>query len=63
MTKVPAQVVGIEVPIWFLHHDPCVWDNPEKFDPERFSPDKKVSIPEMSYLPFGAGPRHCIGQR
>ncbi len=37
------------------------WDNPEKFDPERFQKDKKKSIDRYVYFPFGGGPRLCIG--
>ena len=41
-----------------LHHDPEFWDNPDKFDPERFLRSKK--LPD-NFFPFGAGPRMCIG--
>lgn len=45
-----------------LHYDPQYWPEPEHFDPERFSPEQKKSHIPMSYLPFGAGPHHCIAQ-
>lgn len=51
------------VPVYRLHHDPDLWPEPDLFDPERFSPENKAKIVPNSYLPFGAGPRHCIGQR
>lgn len=46
---------------WVLHHDPRYWDNPEIFDPKRFEGNWKDTIPNHSYMPFGAGPRVCIG--
>ncbi len=44
-----------------MHHNPKVFPNPEVFDPERFSPENEKNIPRYGYLPFGAGPRVCIG--
>jgi cytochrome P450 len=58
---VPA---GSEVVAWIYltHHDPRWYPDPEAFRPERFAPDAIASRPKLSYLPFGAGPRACIGQ-
>ncbi|KAL0107513.1 hypothetical protein PUN28_014675 [Cardiocondyla obscurior] len=50
-------------PIYSLHHDPKYFPNPQKFDPERFSEENKDKIVPYSYLPFGEGPRKCIGNR
>ncbi len=47
--------------IYGVHHSPQYWPNPESFDPERFSkPNEKLHKP-FTHLPFGAGPRGCIG--
>ncbi|XP_032676625.1 cytochrome P450 6a2-like [Odontomachus brunneus] len=53
----------ILIPVQGLQEDPRYWDNPEVFDPERFSPDRKHSIEKFTYLPFGEGPRICVGMR
>jgi cytochrome P450 len=43
------------------HHDPRFFPNPERFDPDRFSDERQPEIAPFTYLPFGAGPRSCIG--
>ncbi|KAK7863034.1 hypothetical protein R5R35_010776 [Gryllus longicercus] len=53
----------ISIPITGLHYDPEFWTDPEKFDPERFSDENKHNIKPFTYMPFGVGPRVCIGQR
>ncbi|XP_032682973.1 cytochrome P450 9e2-like [Odontomachus brunneus] len=50
-------------PIYALHHDPKYFPNPDKFDPERFSDENKDNIVPYTYMPFGLGPRKCIGNR
>ncbi|MEV6985365.1 cytochrome P450 [Sphaerisporangium sp. NPDC051017] len=44
-----------------LHRHPAFWDRPEVFDPERFDPDRPGGRPRYAYIPFGAGPRFCVG--
>lgn len=48
------------IPIIGLHLDEKYWDNPAKFNPERFSDDNKNNITPGAYVPFGVGPRNCI---
>jgi cytochrome P450 len=45
--------------IYLTHRDPNIWENPEDFCPERFARGRKT--PPFSYVPFGGGPRACIG--
>eukprot|EP00794_Sanderia_malayensis_P000606 gene606-1268_t len=55
--------MSILVPVYTLHHDEQYWPEPETFRPERFLPENKDSIHPFTYLPFGDGPRNCIGMR
>ena len=51
----------LAVGIYALHRDPALWDHPLVFDPDRFSPENSAGRDRWQYLPFGAGPRSCIG--
>jgi cytochrome P450 len=53
--------IMVLVPILGLHHDPKYYPDPERFDPERFNVAEKKKRPQFCYLPFGEGPRMCIG--
>jgi cytochrome P450 len=44
-----------------MHHNARYWDNPEGFDPERFTPERSAGRPAFAYFPFGGGPHLCIG--
>jgi cytochrome P450 len=46
---------------WVLHRHKTLWDQPDRFDPDRFSPENSVGRDRLAYLPFGGGPRICIG--
>ncbi|KAI4456042.1 cytochrome p450 [Holotrichia oblita] len=67
--KMPSTNLVIEkgtkvfIPNWGLQRDPDYFPDPEKFDPERFSDENKGTIDPGTYLPFGEGPRICIGLR
>ncbi|CAK1596650.1 unnamed protein product [Parnassius mnemosyne] len=54
---------SVMIPVWAIHHDPKYYPDPEKFDPERFSEENKHLIRPFTYVPFGLGPRNCIGSR
>jgi cytochrome P450 len=58
--RVPKGATVLIVP-WLLHRNPKLWDEPERFDPERFTPERAAQRHRFAYIPFGAGPRICIG--
>ncbi|XP_042902355.1 cytochrome P450 3A11-like isoform X2 [Parasteatoda tepidariorum] len=60
--KIPKGMT-IEIPVYSMNRDPENFSDPERFDPDRFSPDQRTEQIPYSYLPFGAGPRNCIGMR
>jgi cytochrome P450 len=47
---------------YFLHRHPRYWKDAEAFRPERFAPENEAERPRFAYMPFAAGPRHCIGE-
>lgn len=66
---VPGTTTTIEkgrkvfIPVYGIHHDPEHYPDPEKFDPDRFTADAIQQRHSMAFLPFGNGPRNCLGQR
>ena len=53
--------MNIQIPIYVVHRHRARWERPDAFEPERFAPEREKSIPRYQYMPFGAGPRVCIG--
>ena len=53
----------VHIPVYGLHHDPKYFPKPECFNPENFSREAKAARPHYTYLPFGEGPRNCIGKQ
>lgn len=51
----------VYVPVYAIHRHEKLWSRPDVFDPDRFEPERARKIPRGAYLPFGAGPRICIG--
>jgi cytochrome P450 len=46
---------------WVIHRHRLLWNRPDVFDPERFAPERAAERPRFAYIPFGGGPRICIG--
>jgi cytochrome P450 len=57
---IPAKSV-IFLSAYCTHRHPAFWEEPEVFDPERFTPERSATRPRFAYFPFGGGPRQCIG--
>jgi cytochrome P450 len=57
---IPAGAVVIVAP-WLLHRHRKLWEEPDTFNPENFAPERTAARPRFAYVPFGGGPRGCIG--
>lgn len=53
----------IFIPVYGIHHDPTIYENPEEFRPERFSAEQVKQRQPGAFMPFGDGPRNCVGLR
>lgn len=53
---------SVLVPLYLVHRHPRYWSDPDRFQPERFAPEHESTRPRFSFVPFAAGPRHCIGE-
>ncbi|XP_061401510.1 probable cytochrome P450 6a21 [Musca vetustissima] len=66
-TDIPGYVIRkgtlVYIPVDAIQHDPEIYPEPEKFRPERFEPEEMQQRHSMAWLPFGDGPRNCIGMR
>lgn len=67
--KVPNSSLTIKkgmeifIPVYAIHMDPEIYPNPQIFDPNRFTQENIKNRHPMAYIPFGDGPRNCIGMR
>ena len=59
--EIPAGA-NVLLPLYLLHRHPRYWRAPDAFMPERFAPEHEAERPRFAYMPFAAGPRHCIGE-
>jgi cytochrome P450 len=59
--RIPA---GTQVAVltYVLHHHPEIWESPQRFDPDRFTPERSAGRHKHAWIPFGAGQRQCIGK-
>jgi enediyne biosynthesis protein E7 len=53
---------NVLLPLYLLHRHPRFWKDPDSFDPSRFAAEHEAERPRFAYMPFAAGPRHCIGE-
>lgn len=56
-----SQSALIVIPVFAVHRHLKVWDDPDRFDPDRFLPEREATYSRTQFMPFGVGPRVCIG--
>ncbi|XP_060651793.1 probable cytochrome P450 6a14 [Drosophila nasuta] len=61
--KIIEKGTTLLIPVHNIHHDPEIYPDPDRFDPSRFEPEAIKARHPYAYLPFGDGPRNCIGDR
>jgi cytochrome P450 len=59
-TVIPAGTIAT-IPIYAVHRHRSLWSDPDRFDPDRFAPDNPARPSRYQFMPFGAGPRICMG--
>ena len=59
--RIPAGA-SVVMPIYVIHRHAKRWERPDEFDPTRFAPENEAKLQRYQYMPFGAGPRFCIGR-
>ncbi|MEW5986164.1 MAG: cytochrome P450 [Chloroflexota bacterium] len=57
---IPAHT-AVFLNVYGMHRHSGYWENPDQFEPERFTPERVAARPRFAYLPLGGGPRQCIG--
>ena len=60
--KVLPKGANVVIPTWSIHHDWRYYPNPEVYDPERFLGENAHNMRNGTYVPFGDGPRKCVGE-
>jgi cytochrome P450 len=60
--RVPKGSLVFVIP-FVIHRRPKLWPHPDRFDPDRFAPEQEAQRPRFAYIPFGGGPRGCIGNQ
>jgi len=58
--RIPAGA-NVVMSQWIMHRNPTYFTDPQKFDPDRWLPERSQKLPRFAYFPFGGGPRQCIG--
>ena len=58
-----AKGMAVQIPVFAIHYDSEYHPNPKQFDPNRFMAENRHRLIPYTYLPFGTGPRNCVGMR